>query len=133
MSIIRQPYHAEELTLEERVRSHSELLHTVQDGQIELARQVAEMVMTTREMRKEFPRMIAEGIVTAAASPDTWAAMRSGMKREARDAAGNVILGTIKSIPGKVFWFVLVLWILYSTGGLPAVLSWLKFQTVASP
>ena len=90
--------------------------------------QIQELSIKFDNLERHVPRMVAEGIVAAVGDPATWEAMRSGMRKSAEKAAGGWVMGSVKWAFDKVLAGVVVLILVYSVGGLPALLAMLKLK-----
>lgn len=75
---------------------------------------------------------VAAGVKAAIADPDTWAAGFSAMQEQLSKAAqresGKWVVGWIGWLVKKAALGIAVIGVLYYTGGLPAVLAWLKVK-----
>ncbi|MBL8307221.1 MAG: hypothetical protein JNM33_11030 [Rubrivivax sp.] len=90
--------------------------------------QIQELSGKFDQLERHVPAMVAQGIVAAVGDPNTWAAMRQGMRKSAEQAAGGWVMGTIKWAFDKALAGVVVLILVYSVGGLPALLAMLKLK-----
>lgn len=90
--------------------------------------QIQELSVKFDNLEHHVPAMVAQGIVAAVGDPATWEAMRSGMRKSAEKAAGGWVMGSVKWAFDKVLAGVVVLILVYSVGGLPAVLTMLKLK-----
>lgn len=74
----------------------------------------------------------AAGVKEAIADPQTWtlgiAAMQEALTGAAQRESGKWIVGWLGWLLKKVALGVAIVAVLYYTGGLPAVLSWLKLK-----
>lgn len=74
----------------------------------------------------------AAGVRAAIADPDTWAAgfaaMQDQLAKAAQRESGKWIVGWIGWLVRKAALGIAVVAVLYYTGGLPAVLAWLKVK-----
>lgn len=74
----------------------------------------------------------AAGVKAAIADPDTWAkgfeAMQTQLAQAAQRESGRWIIGWMGWLVRKAALGVAVVAVLYYTGGLPAVLAWLKVK-----
>ena len=74
----------------------------------------------------------AVGVKAAIADPDTWAAgfaaMQFQLARAAQRESGKWVVGWIGWLVRKAALGIAVVAVLYYTGGLPAVLAWLKVK-----
>ena len=74
----------------------------------------------------------AAGVKSAIADPDTWkagfAAMQEQLAEAAQRESGRWIVGWLGWLVRKAALGVAVVAVLYYTGGLPAVLAWLKVK-----
>lgn len=72
------------------------------------------------------------GVRDAIADPETWrvgiAAMQEALAQAAQRESGKWLVGWLGWMLKKVALGVAVVAVLYYTGGLPAVLSWLKLK-----
>jgi len=93
--------------------------------------QIQELSGKFDQLERHVPAMVAQGIVAAVGDPATWEAMRSGMRKSAEKAAGGWVMSTIKWAFDKALAGVVVLILVYSVGGLPALLAMLELK--ASP
>lgn len=112
--------------------SHHELL-AQQIGEIvvtnrELAARNAELATSMSTLEQRIPELMAAGIVAAVSNPATWAAGRDAMRRQARDAAGNWLLGLLRFAADKALWLGLFFAATYWVGGWPAVAAMLKLK-----
>lgn len=75
---------------------------------------------------------VANGVKAAIADPDTWArgfeAMQIQLSQAAQRESGKWIIGWIGWLVRKAALGIAVVAVLYYTGGLPAVLAWLKLK-----
>lgn len=75
---------------------------------------------------------VAAGVKSAIADTETWAAGFSAMQEQLAQAAqresGKWVVGWIGWLVKKAALGVAVIAVLYYTGGLPAVLAWLKVK-----
>ncbi len=75
---------------------------------------------------------VQAGVQAAFADPATWETGITAIKRHLSDAAekesGRWVVGWIKWLMKKAALGVAILAVLYYTGGLPAVLAWLKVK-----
>ena len=75
---------------------------------------------------------VANGVKTAIGDPHTWEVGFAAMQQQLSDAAqresGKWIVGWIGWMVKKLALGVAVVAVLYYTGGLPAVLAWLKVK-----
>ena len=85
--------------------------------------------------KKELDQITAaveRGVVAAIANPDTWAggfaAMQDQLAKAAQRESGKWVVGWIGWLVKKAALGVAVIAVLYYTGGLPAVLAWLKVK-----
>lgn len=69
---------------------------------------------------------VREGLQDALADPKTWEAIRGAFAHYARSEAGGFTLGVIGNFAKWVFRFGLVIALVWSMGGLPAVFAFLK-------
>lgn len=90
--------------------------------------QIQELSVKFDNLERHVPAMVAQGIVAAVGDPATWEAMRSGMRKSAEKAAGGWVMGSVKWAFDKVLAGVVVLILVYSVGGLPALLALLKIK-----
>lgn len=74
----------------------------------------------------------AAGVKSAIADPDTWkagfAAMQEQLAQAAQRESGKWVVGWLGWLVRKAALGVAVVAVLYYTGGLPAVLAWLKVK-----
>lgn len=72
------------------------------------------------------------GVKDAIADPDTWkagfAAMQEQLAQAAQRESGKWVVGWIGWLVRKAALGIAVVAVLYYTGGLPAVLAWLKVK-----
>jgi hypothetical protein len=119
---------------------------TVQENQNEiwmehyrvLAQQIAELTIATQRLAKQnseierrIPELTAQGIAAAVGNPATWQAARDAMKQQARDAAGNWILGSLRFLIDKMMWAAIALLAIYTLGGWPALAAAFKLKAAA--
>lgn len=75
---------------------------------------------------------VSAGVKSAIADPDTWAAgfaaMQEQLSKAAQRESGKWVVGWIGWLVKKTALGVVVIAVLYYTGGLPAVLAWLKVK-----
>lgn len=75
---------------------------------------------------------VAAGVKSAIADPATWEAGFSAMQEQLAKAAqresGKWVVGWIGWLVKKAALGIAVIGVLYYTGGLPAVLAWLKVK-----
>jgi hypothetical protein len=75
---------------------------------------------------------VTAGVKSAIADPDTWAAgfaaMQTQLAQAAQRESGKWVVGWIGWLVKKAALGVAVVAVLYYTGGLPAVLAWLKVK-----
>lgn len=75
---------------------------------------------------------MAAGVKSAIADPETWAAgfeaMQTQLTKAAQRESGKWVIGFLGSIVKKAALTVAVVAVLYYTGGIPAVLAWLKLK-----
>lgn len=75
---------------------------------------------------------VAAGVKSAISDPQTWAialaAIQEQLSQAAQRESGKWIIGWLGWIVKKAALFVAIMAVLYYTGGLPAVLSWLKLS-----
>lgn len=75
---------------------------------------------------------VSAGVKSAIADPDTWAkgfeAMQTQLAMAAQRESGKWLVGWIGWLVRKAALGVAVVAVLYYTGGLPAVLAWLKIK-----
>jgi len=73
---------------------------------------------------------VAMGVQRAIADPKTWeagfVAMKSHLLDAAQEESGKWLIGWIGWLLKKVALWFAVLAVLYYTGGLPAVMAWMK-------
>lgn len=73
---------------------------------------------------------VSAGVKSAISDPQTWAfalqAIQEQLSQAAQRESGKWIIGWLGWIVKKAALFFAVMAVLYYTGGLPAVLSWLK-------
>lgn len=98
-----------------------------------LAEQIAELTLATqrlaeqnKEIERRIPELTAQGITSAVGNPATWRAAREAMRKQARDAAGNWVLGSLRFVFDKVMWAAVALAAIYMLGGWPALATVLK-------
>lgn len=75
---------------------------------------------------------VASGVRAAIADPKTWelgfTAMRNHLRDAAEEESGKWLMGWIGWLMKKAALGIAVIAVLYYTGGLPAVLAWLKVR-----
>ena len=75
---------------------------------------------------------VRAGVQSAIADPETWkagfAAMQEQLAQAAQRESGKWVVGWIGWVVKKMALGVAVVAVLYYTGGLPAVLAWLKVK-----
>lgn len=75
---------------------------------------------------------VSAGVKAAIADPDTWAkgfeAMQTQLATAAQRESGKWLVGWIGWLVRKAALGVAVVAVLYYTGGLPAVMAWLKVK-----
>lgn len=75
---------------------------------------------------------VAAGVKSAIADPDTWAvgfqAMQSQLSAAAQRESGKWVIGWLSWLFKRALGFCLILGVLYYTGGLSAVLAFLKVK-----
>lgn len=75
---------------------------------------------------------VSAGVRDAIADPDTWAAgfaaMQTQLAQAAQRESGKWVVGWIGWLVKKLALAVAVISVLYYTGGLPAVIAWLKVK-----
>lgn len=75
---------------------------------------------------------VRAGVKSAIADPDTWAAgfaaMQDQLAKAAQRESGKWLVGWIGWLVRKAALGIAVVAVLYYTGGLPAVLAWLKVK-----
>lgn len=73
---------------------------------------------------------VSAGVREAIADPDTWAhgfeAMQTQLAKAAQRESGKWVIGWLGWLVRKFALGVAIVAVLYYTGGLPAVLAWLK-------
>lgn len=87
--------------------------------------------MEKREL-DQITAAVERGVVSAIAKPETWAggfeAMQQQLTKAAQRESGKWVVGWIGWLVRKAALGVAVVAVLYYTGGLPAVLAWLKVK-----
>lgn len=86
-----------------------------------LARQIAELTIGMNTLREELPTLISASLKQAAASPELWAAVRAGMRSEARGMMGDAGLGVMGRAWSAIKTGAVAFVGLYMAGGWPAV------------
>lgn len=75
---------------------------------------------------------VAAGVKSAIADPATWSAGFEAMGAHLRDAAqaesGRWVIGWLGWLVKKIALGIAIVAVLYYTGGLPAVVAWLKVK-----
>lgn len=75
---------------------------------------------------------VAAGVRSAIADPKTWelgfVAMQEQLARAAQRESGKWVIGWLGWLMRKAALGIAVVAVLYYTGGLPAVLAWLKIK-----
>ena len=75
---------------------------------------------------------VAAGVKSAIADPETWAkgfeAMQTQLSQAAQRESGRWVIGWLGWLVRKAALGVAVIAVLYYTGGIPAVIAWLKLK-----
>lgn len=75
---------------------------------------------------------VAAGVKSAIADPHTWelgfAAMQQQLSNAAQRESGKWLIGWLGWVLKRAAAFLAILGVLYYTGGLPAVLAWMKVK-----
>lgn len=89
----------------------------------------------TEESQVQDPVRVAvrEGIQDALADPRTWDAVRSALTSYARTEAGGFTLGVLSTFFRWIFRVGLLVALVWSIGGLPAVIGFFKSGGHGSP
>ena len=66
------------------------------------------------------------GLMQAVADPQFWTAAQAAMRQHAKVEAGGWLLGGLKGVLSKVFWFALAGIVVYNAGGWSALAVWFK-------
>lgn len=66
------------------------------------------------------------GLMQAVADPQFWTAAQAAMQQHAKVEAGGWLLGGLKGLLSKVFWFALAGIVVYNAGGWSALAVWFK-------
>ena len=69
---------------------------------------------------------VKSGLMQAVADPAFWTAAQAAMQQHAKVEAGGWLLGGIKGLLSKVFWFALAGVVIYNAGGWTALATWFK-------
>lgn len=107
-----------------------------------LAQQIGELTVGINKLREEnvelrqafttmedrIPTLMAQGIAAAVGNPATWEAARVAMHRQAKDAAGGIVLRGVRFLVDKLFWGAVAVGALYMMGGWPAVAAIVKLK-----
>lgn len=93
--------------------------------------QIQELSSKVDRLEQSVPAMVAKGLRDFASDPDSWIAVREGMRKSAERTAGGWLMSTVRWAFGKAFAGLVVLVVVYNLGGLPALLALLKLK--ASP
>ena len=88
-------------------------------------------VVEKREL-EQIQSAVSAGVKSAIADPDTWkagfAAMQEQLAEAAQRESGKWVVGWLGWLVRKAALGVAVIAVLYYTGGLPAVIAWLKVK-----
>lgn len=90
--------------------------------------QIQELSGKVDRLEQAVPAMVTKGLRDFAADPDSWLAVREGMRKSAEKAAGGWLLSSVRWAFGKAFAGIVVLVLVYNFGGLPALLDLLKLK-----
>lgn len=75
---------------------------------------------------------VSAGVKSAIADPETWAhgfeAMQTQLAKAAQRESGKWVIGWLGWLLRKAALGIAVVAVLYYTGGLPAVLAWMKVK-----
>lgn len=66
------------------------------------------------------------GLMQAVADPQFWTAAQAAMQQHAKVEAGGWLLGGLKGLLSKLFWFALAGIVVYNAGGWSALALWFK-------
>lgn len=66
------------------------------------------------------------GLMQAVSDPQFWTAAQAAMQQHAKTEAGGWLLGGLKGLLSKVFWFALAGIVVYNAGGWSALALWFK-------
>lgn len=66
------------------------------------------------------------GLMQAVADPQFWTAAQAAMQQHAKVEAGGWLLGGLKLVISRLFWFVLAGIVIYNAGGWSALAVWFK-------
>ena len=110
------------------VAEHEARLDLIWQSTQTVTEQIQELSGQVSDLKRDVPTMVKAGIVAAVGDPDTWAAMREGMRKSAEKAAGGWVMASVRYLLSKAFSGLFVLALVYAFGGLPAVLAVLKMK-----
>lgn len=95
--------------LEHRIDQHEEVLG--RDGS---------------QIRRQMHAAVVDGLREVASDPEFWAAAAAAMRKHAQQQAGGFVMGALGALVSRLMLIAVAVWAVYSLGGLPALIAWLK-------
>lgn len=78
------------------------------------------------QIRRQMHAAVVDGLRDVASDPEFWAAAAGAMRKHAQQQAGGFVMGTLGALLSRALIVCVALWAVYSLGGLPALVAWLK-------
>jgi len=78
------------------------------------------------QIRRQMHAAVVDGLREVASDPEFWAAAAGAMRKHAQQQAGGFVMGALGALVSRVMLIAVAVWAVYSLGGLPALVAWLK-------
>lgn len=95
--------------LEQRIETHEALL-----------------VHDSAKIKDSMHAAVVQGLHEVVSDPQFWSAAATAMKAQAQQQAGGVVMRLLSALLSRLVLVGVALWAIYSLGGWPALLAWVK-------